>query len=136
MTDPMIFNERLELEEDVAAELEDFALLVRLGIYDEAYQHLDTILWNHLDQYAVFAEVAQFLIGRSDIVRQAALIAKGHELEDTRDYDQDLLYDCLGFAVKDGRRAIVEPDPDFKEFDSTIKVSLKCCVQISDPTLI
>ncbi|KAK5957200.1 hypothetical protein OHC33_001571 [Knufia fluminis] len=52
----------MSMKEDVAAELEDFILLARLGIVDAALEIVDHVLWPHLNVFAVTAEVAGFLI--------------------------------------------------------------------------
>lgn len=52
----------MDFKEDIAAELEDFILLARLGIIDEALEVADHILWPHLHIFPVFAEVSGFLI--------------------------------------------------------------------------
>ena len=123
MTDLMIFNARLELEEDVAAELEDFALLVRIGIYDEAYRHLDTILWDHLDHYAVFAEVAQFLADRNDMTDRKKAFINTLQLGEVRDHDAASLYACLGMSFASDYPQPFKPSHDFKDVESPAWVS-------------
>lgn len=70
------FHISFDLEEDIATELEDFALLVRLGVTHEAGLFLNDVLWKHLDHFAVVAEIIQFwvdgrkqsLLGRLDFI--------------------------------------------------------------------
>ena len=56
------FDMEMELEEDVPAELEDFIFLARLGVKDEALRLAQNVLWRHIYQFPVFAEIAGFLI--------------------------------------------------------------------------
>ncbi|KAK5081510.1 hypothetical protein LTR05_007641 [Lithohypha guttulata] len=56
------FEMDLDLKEDVQAELEDFILLARLGVEDEALHLARTVLWHHIHHFPVFAEVAGFLL--------------------------------------------------------------------------
>lgn len=56
------FEMDLDLEEDVQVELEDFILLARLGVKDEALHLARTVLWRHVYHFPVFAEVAGFLL--------------------------------------------------------------------------
>lgn len=58
----MIFETDIPLEEDIVAELEEFILLGRLGIVDEAVQLLQNVLWRHLRFFPVLAEAAAFLL--------------------------------------------------------------------------
>lgn len=55
------FDMELDLEEDIPAELEEFILLARLGVEDEALRLAQDVLWRHTHHYPVFAEVAGFL---------------------------------------------------------------------------
>lgn len=52
----------MDAYEDVAAELEDFIFLARLGLPEEALKAVDSILWRHLNLFAVLAEVGGFLV--------------------------------------------------------------------------
>lgn len=56
------FDLQLALEEDVAAELEHFVLLARLGLRDEADQLARDVLWWHSHNFPVFAELAGFYV--------------------------------------------------------------------------
>jgi len=56
------FDIELDLEEDIPAELEEFVLLARLGVKDEALRLAQDVLWRHIHQFPVFAEIAGFLI--------------------------------------------------------------------------
>lgn len=56
-----VITAKLDLEEDVEAELEDFMLLSRLGVENEAYRLLTDVLWSHISFFPVFVEAAYFL---------------------------------------------------------------------------
>ncbi|KAK5070398.1 hypothetical protein LTR64_000069 [Lithohypha guttulata] len=56
----------LNLKEDIAAELEDFMLLTRLGIYDEASEFVNQVLWPHLSWFPVAAEGLGFFREQHD----------------------------------------------------------------------
>ena len=64
----------MNLKEDLAAELEEFILLSRLGIYDEAIAIADHILCRHLSVFPVMAEVSSYLIERQEFQRLKALV--------------------------------------------------------------
>ena len=70
------FTLSLGLDEDVAAELEDFALLTRLSIIDEADDMIKNVLEGHLNHFAVFAEVVQFLLDRQNLSQLQVLVGK------------------------------------------------------------
>jgi len=59
----LVHETSLELEEDIAAELEDFVLVARLGIIADAQRLVSDVLWRHLQFFPVVAEVAEFLLG-------------------------------------------------------------------------
>lgn len=52
----------MDLKEDIAAELEDFVLLARLGITDKALEIVDHGLCRHLHVFAVTAETGGFMV--------------------------------------------------------------------------
>ncbi|KAI9043243.1 uncharacterized protein KD926_004427 [Aspergillus affinis] len=58
----------IDVVEDIAGELEDFTLLSRLGLYDEASGFLEENLKLHIDNFSVFIEYADMLraAGRFD----------------------------------------------------------------------
>lgn len=66
MNNDIVFKVSLRLEEDLETELEDFALLARLGITNEAYHILRKVLLQHLSNFAVVAEIVQFLLDQQD----------------------------------------------------------------------
>ena len=66
----------LDLEEDVAAELEEFVLLGRLGLKDEAWNLADTVLRRHLHFFPVFAEIAGLCCETNRQDRAANLICQ------------------------------------------------------------
>lgn len=68
------FKISLGLEEDVATELEDFALLVRLGVTEDAMYLVDNVLQEHLNHFAVVVEVTQYLLDLRDFERLRALM--------------------------------------------------------------
>lgn len=62
VTDEQVnFDVELDLEEDIAAELEDFIFLARLGVVDDASALVRNVLWPHAHQFPVFAEISSFL---------------------------------------------------------------------------
>lgn len=61
-TESFRIDMELDLKEDVAAELEDFILLSRLGVVEEALQMVEHVLWRHFRFFPVYAEVCIFLI--------------------------------------------------------------------------
>ncbi|KAK5070214.1 hypothetical protein LTR64_002053 [Lithohypha guttulata] len=73
------FEMDLDLEEDVQAELEDFILLARLGVEDEALHLARTVLWHHVHHFPVFAEVAGFLLEHRLNDRLQELISEMNE---------------------------------------------------------
>ncbi|KAK5081196.1 hypothetical protein LTR05_007990 [Lithohypha guttulata] len=56
----------LNLKEDIAAELEDFMLLTRLGTYDEASEFVNQVLWPHFSWFPILAEVLYFFREQDD----------------------------------------------------------------------
>lgn len=66
----------MDVQEDIAAELEAFILRSRLGLWEEANEILDKALWRHLNFFPVFAEVAVYLVERSDYQRYIQLRLK------------------------------------------------------------
>ena len=66
-------------KEDVAAELEDFVFLARLGVIDEALDLVDNILWRHIHIFPVMAEVAGYLLELNDRDRLRALVNKARK---------------------------------------------------------
>jgi len=66
----------MNVQEDVAAELEAFILRSRLGLWDEANEILDKALWRHLNFFPVFAEIAVYLVEREDNERFSRLKTK------------------------------------------------------------
>lgn len=62
------------LEEDVAAELDDFLLLRLLGIDDEAKILAQNVLWTHLRHFSVFAEVVDYAIETNDTLLQTQIL--------------------------------------------------------------
>jgi len=71
----LAFDMEMEMEEDVASELEDFILLSRLGVVDEALHVVEHVLWPHLHLFPVLAEVAGFLIEHTYKVHAGRIVA-------------------------------------------------------------
>ena len=65
----------MELEEDVAAELDDFLTMRRLGLVEDASRVANEVLWRHSHSFPVFAEMAAFYIEQAHLeaVRVLAL---------------------------------------------------------------
>ena len=64
----------MKLKEDVAAELEEFILLSRLAVHDEAMDIAEHILWRHLQIFPVMAEISGCLIEQRDFQRLRRLV--------------------------------------------------------------
>lgn len=63
----MLLNMDIDLEEDISAELEDFILLARLGVVEEAQDLIQNVLRRHVDHFPVFAEVAGFCVEQQQL---------------------------------------------------------------------
>lgn len=61
---PLVFD--ISLEEDIESELEDFVLLTRLGILDEAKELFHMVLKEHQHLFPVFAETAAFFVDSNE----------------------------------------------------------------------
>lgn len=64
----------MKLKEDVAAELEEFILLSRLALHDEAMGIAGHILWRHLQIFPVMAEISGYLVEQQDLHRLRRLV--------------------------------------------------------------
>ncbi|KAK5096309.1 hypothetical protein LTS08_007565 [Lithohypha guttulata] len=56
------FMLKIDMEEDVGAEVEDFVLYARLGLVDDAIAVIHEVLWRHLLFFPALAEIGLFLI--------------------------------------------------------------------------
>lgn len=59
----LVYEGSLELEEDIPAELEDFVIVARLGMTEDAQRLVSDVLWRHLHFFPVVAEIAEFFLG-------------------------------------------------------------------------
>lgn len=56
----------MDLEEDIATELEDLVLYSRLGMVADATELIEEVLLRHIHYFPVFAEITAFLAGHGD----------------------------------------------------------------------
>ena len=62
------------LEEDIQSELEEFVLLARLGLTDEAHTFYEEVLHENVDLFPIFAEVAAFYLDIDEPKRIGQLV--------------------------------------------------------------
>lgn len=72
LSDELVFD--MEMKEDVETELEEFIALSRLGIFYEAREIAQNVLWQHLNIFPVMAEIAGFLVEHKHLAMLTRLL--------------------------------------------------------------
>lgn len=93
----------LDLFEDIAAELEDFILLSKLGVTDEAFELVDAVLVRHIRFFPVFAEITGFLIDNNHGSRVAELFIDFQRQQNAASFtnEDDLFLNIVELYIQD-----------------------------------
>ncbi|KAK5093630.1 hypothetical protein LTS08_008874 [Lithohypha guttulata] len=114
------------LEEDVMAELEDFAFLSQLGLVDESYKLLEAVVWRHLKHFPVVAEIGAFAIdnGDADLVLHLFVEKVGRRIQYTEEQEHYLRTLALWTRNEldaNTIRAIESPSNQHEESDDSLR---------------
>lgn len=121
----------MDAYEDVAAELEDFIFLARLGLHEEALEAVDSILWRHLNLFAVLAEVGGFLVEQNHLEKLGDVLgeAKTQGVE-CQTYEEKAFVELLEQIQKGNCRCDTSPSPKVDVTNtSATKVNICRCLE-------
>lgn len=125
-----LLDMEFDTEEDIAAELEDFILLSRLRLFDEADQSFERNLLPHLILFPVVAEYAEMLFASRRYERVAGFLCVALKAVPYSEEEKDLLELMKALAEAkveqqkaDRRSPSVSSDIDHPKLDAAFRLA-------------